>query len=194
MRRGVKVLMTVATTAVVAVAFRASLQSSHNGMTAAVVVPTEHSKRAGGTQPSPRPGRTGHRTSPPPRSTAPTPRIPTTPTAPRSTAAPTPHSTARPTAAAVTVAGGVVDTQYGPVQVEITVRGGRITKAHTLQHPSGDGQTDQINSNAVPQLNHETLAAQSAQIDTVSGATFTSEGYRQSLQSALDAAHQAGAR
>lgn len=96
--------------------------------------------------------------------------------------------------AAVVVAGGVVDTQYGPVQVEISVRGGRITKAHTLQHPSGDGQTDQINGYAVPQLNQETMAAQSAQIDTVSGATFTSEGYRQSLQSALDAAHRAGAR
>ncbi|TDO48344.1 FMN-binding protein [Kribbella sp. VKM Ac-2571] len=88
----------------------------------------------------------------------------------------------------------MVDTQYGPVQVEITVRGGRITKARALQHPSGDGTTDQINSYAVPQLNHEALAAQSANIDTVSGATFTSGGYRESLQSALDAAHQAGAR
>jgi uncharacterized protein with FMN-binding domain len=92
------------------------------------------------------------------------------------------------------VAGGVVDTRYGPVQVEITVHGGRITKARALQHPSGDGQTDQINSGAVPQLDQEAMTAQSAQIDTVSGATFTSEGYRQSLQSALDAAHQAGAR
>jgi uncharacterized protein with FMN-binding domain len=86
-------------------------------------------------------------------------------------------------------AGGVVDTQYGPVQVEITVRGGRIVKAHTLQHPSGDGQTDRINGYAVPQLDQEAMSAQSAQIDTVSGATFTSEGYRRSLQSALDAAH-----
>lgn len=94
----------------------------------------------------------------------------------------------------VVVTGGVVDTQYGPVQVEVTVRGGRITAAHALQHPSGDGQTDQINAYAVPQLDQETMAAQSAHIDTVSGATFTSEGYRQSLQSALDAAHQAGAR
>ena len=89
------------------------------------------------------------------------------------------------------MAGAVVDTQYGPVQVQITVRGGRITKARTLQHPSGDGQTDQINAFAVPQLNHEAVAAQSARIDTVSGATFTSEGYQQSLQSALDAAHGA---
>jgi uncharacterized protein with FMN-binding domain len=88
----------------------------------------------------------------------------------------------------------VVDTQYGPVQVEITVRGGRIVKARASQHPSGDGQTDQINAYAVPRLDQEAMAAQTSHIDTVSGATFTSEGYRQSLQSALDAAHQAGAR
>lgn len=88
----------------------------------------------------------------------------------------------------------MADTQYGPVQVEITVRGGRIAGARALQHPSGDGQTDQINAYAVPRLDQETTAAQSAHIDTVSGATFTSDGYRRSLQSALDAAHQAGAR
>jgi uncharacterized protein with FMN-binding domain len=93
----------------------------------------------------------------------------------------------------VTVRGGVVNTDYGPVQVEITIRGGRITKARAVMHPSG-GQSDSINGYAVPHLDQEAVAAQSAQIDTVSGATFTSEGYRQSLQSALDAAHQAGAR
>ena len=73
------------------------------------------------------------------------------------------------------------------------MRGGRITKARTLAHPSG-GESDQINGYAVPLLDQEAVAAQSAQIDTVSGATFTSAGYQQSLQSALDAAHQAGAR
>jgi uncharacterized protein with FMN-binding domain len=79
------------------------------------------------------------------------------------------------------------------VQVEISMRGGKITKAHAIAQPSGDGQTNSINSYAIPQLNQEAMAAQSAQIDTVSGASFTSEGYRQSLQSALDAAHRAGA-
>jgi uncharacterized protein with FMN-binding domain len=93
----------------------------------------------------------------------------------------------------VTVAGDLVQTQYGPVQVEITMRSGRITQARALARPSGDGQTDSINSYAIPQLIQETLAAQSARIDTVSGATFTSGGYQQSLQSALDAAHRAGA-
>jgi uncharacterized protein with FMN-binding domain len=94
----------------------------------------------------------------------------------------------------VTVAGDVVQTEYGPVQVEVTVGGGRITRARALARPSGDGQTDAINGSAVPQLGQETLAAQSARIDTISGATFTSEGYRKSLQSALDATHRAGAR
>jgi uncharacterized protein with FMN-binding domain len=94
----------------------------------------------------------------------------------------------------VTVAGDVVQTEYGPVQVEVSLQSARITRARALARPSGDGQTDAINGYAVPQLDQETLAAQSARIDTVSGATFTSEGYRQSLQSALDAAHRAGAR
>jgi uncharacterized protein with FMN-binding domain len=93
----------------------------------------------------------------------------------------------------VTVAGGLVQTQYGPVQVEITMRSGQITRARALAQPSGDSETDAINRDAIPQLVQETLAAQSARIDTVSGATFTSGGYRQSLQSALDAAHRAGA-
>ena len=178
MRRGIKLLMTVATTAVVAVAFRASVQPQHPVSGSAAVVSSEPPGQAVG-RVSPPSSRSRARTS------APRPK----PTAHTSTPQPT-----RPAATSVVVAGGVVDTQYGPVQVGITVRGGRISKVHTLQHPSGDGQTDQINGYAVPQLNQETMAAQSAQIDTVSGATFTSEGYRQSLQSALDAAHKAGAR
>jgi uncharacterized protein with FMN-binding domain len=166
-----KLLMTVATSAVVAVAFRASVQPNTTGGQAAVVSSQPSSPTSG---PSARPTPTRHSAAP--RSGA---SVPVSP---------------RQTTSSVVVAGSVVDTQYGPVQVEITVRGGRITKAHALQHPSGGGETDQINSYAVPQLGQETLAAQSAHIDTVSGATFTSDGYRQSLQSALDAAHQAGAR
>ncbi|GAA1585611.1 hypothetical protein GCM10009804_47290 [Kribbella hippodromi] len=69
--------------------------------------------------------------------------------------------------------------------------GSRLTQVRTLQHPSGDGQTDRINSYAVPQLEQEAMKAGNAHLDTVSGATFTSQGYRQSLQSALDAAHGA---
>jgi uncharacterized protein with FMN-binding domain len=98
-----------------------------------------------------------------------------------------------PTPATVTVNGAPADTQFGPVQVQISVRGGRIVKADAIDYPQGSRRDQEINSQAIPQLDQETLSAQSAQIDTVSGATYTSDGYRQSLQSALDAAHKAGA-
>ncbi|PZT69927.1 FMN-binding protein [Streptomyces sp. SW4] len=89
--------------------------------------------------------------------------------------------------AAGTVVGDAVRTQYGPVQVRITVSGGRITRAEAVQAPRG-GQSDRINADAVPRLNRSAVAAGSAAIDTVSGATYTSAGYRRSLQSALDRA------
>ncbi|GGT19049.1 FMN-binding protein [Streptomyces chromofuscus] len=89
--------------------------------------------------------------------------------------------------AARTVTGAVTQTQYGPVQVRITVSGGRITRAEAVQAPSG-GQSSQITADAVPRLNQAAVAAGSADIDAVSGATYTSSGYRQSLQSALDQA------
>ena len=88
-----------------------------------------------------------------------------------------------------TFTGDAADTRYGPVQVRITVSGGKITDAQAVQYPQESGRDVRINSAAVPQLNQEALQAQSAQIDTVSGATYTSEGYQQSLQSAIDAAH-----
>jgi uncharacterized protein with FMN-binding domain len=196
-RRGIRLLMTVATTAVVAVAFRASMQPNTTTTGQAAVVssatPTHKSTRSGRQT-----SRDGRRRSVPPTRATPTPSTPARTPAPSTppTRSATPHPSATPTTSApksAVVAGGVVNTQYGPVQVEVTVRGGKIVKAQTLQHPSGDGQTDRINGYAVPQLDQETIAAQNAQIDTVSGATFTSGGYRQSLQSALDAAHQAGA-
>jgi uncharacterized protein with FMN-binding domain len=88
-----------------------------------------------------------------------------------------------------TVTGSAVNTRYGPVQVELTITGSRIVSAGAIEYPTGNGRDRQINSYAVPQLNAEVLAAQSAGIDTVSGATFTSDGYLRSLQSALDAAN-----
>ncbi len=78
-------------------------------------------------------------------------------------------------------------TQYGNVQVRLTVSGGRITAAEAVQAPKG-GVSDQKTALAVPRLNQAAVAAQSADIDAVSGATYTSTGYRQSLQSALDKA------
>jgi uncharacterized protein with FMN-binding domain len=80
-------------------------------------------------------------------------------------------------------------TRFGNVQVEITVQGGRIVKADVLQVPWNDHRDQEINSSAVPVLNSEVVQAQSATIDMVSGATFTSQGYIQSLQSAIDQAH-----
>ncbi|WP_330345745.1 FMN-binding protein [Streptomyces longwoodensis] len=89
--------------------------------------------------------------------------------------------------AARTVTGAVAQTQYGPVQVRVTVSGGRITAADAVQAPKG-GESDQKTALAVPRLNREAVAAGSADIDSVSGATYTSEGYKKSLQSALDRA------
>ncbi|MEU8261287.1 FMN-binding protein [Micromonospora sp. NPDC048999] len=88
-----------------------------------------------------------------------------------------------------TVTGSVAQTRWGPVQVRITVSGGKITDVQAVRVPDGNRRDQEINGYAVPVLRQEALAAQSAQIDTVSGATVTSDGYRESLQSAIDAAH-----
>ncbi|MBY8872802.1 FMN-binding protein [Micromonospora sp. PLK6-60] len=88
-----------------------------------------------------------------------------------------------------TVTGSVAQTRWGPVQVRITVSGGKITDVTAVRVPDGNFRDQQINDYAVPILRQEAIAAQSAQIDTVSGATVTSDGYRESLQAAIDAAH-----
>ncbi|MEW2117833.1 FMN-binding protein [Streptomyces sp. NPDC005474] len=88
-------------------------------------------------------------------------------------------------AQAATVTGDTIQTQYGPVQVRVTVSGGKITKAEAVQQPKG-GRSDQISGDAVPKLNKEAVAAGSANIDAISGASYTSAGYKKSLQSALD--------
>jgi uncharacterized protein with FMN-binding domain len=88
-----------------------------------------------------------------------------------------------------TVNGSSVVTRFGPVQVQITVKDGKITKVTAVDYPMNDRRDQEINSYAIPLLQDETVAAQSAQIDTVSGATYTSEGYVTSLQAALDAAN-----
>lgn len=87
-----------------------------------------------------------------------------------------------------TYAGSVAQTRWGPVQVEITVQGAKITKVTILQQPSGNSRDAEINSRALPILINESLSAQNANIDMVSGATVTSGGYLQSLQAALDEA------
>jgi uncharacterized protein with FMN-binding domain len=87
-----------------------------------------------------------------------------------------------------TVAGQVVSTRYGDVQVQVTISGGAITDLTALELPSGDGHSSRISEAVGPMLRSEALQAQSATIDLVSGATYTSTAYRESLQSALDAA------
>ena len=77
---------------------------------------------------------------------------------------------------------------YGNVQVQVVISGGKITSVKTIQYPNGHQQSVFINSQALPLLEQEVLKAQSAQINIVGGATFTSQGYAQSVQSALDAA------
>ena len=108
-------------------------------------------------------------------------------------AAPTTVATVPPTAAVTAFDGDVVNTQYGPVQVQVQLSGGAISEVAIGMYPNGDGRSQRINARALPELRSETLTAQSAQIDTVSGATYTSDAYIRSLQSAIDAAHLAGA-
>jgi uncharacterized protein with FMN-binding domain len=95
----------------------------------------------------------------------------------------------REESASGTFEGALARTEQGPVQVRITVAGGRITDIGVLAAPSGSGRHDEINSRALPILKDEALQKQSADIDTVSGATATSNGYRDSLQAAIDAAN-----
>jgi len=90
--------------------------------------------------------------------------------------------------ATATYTGTAIQTRYGAVQVQVTISDGKITGVTTLQAPSGDPRSSSISAAATPVLASEALTAQSAKIDTVSGATFTSHGYLASLQSALDQA------
>ncbi|HEU4948012.1 MAG TPA: FMN-binding protein [Kribbella sp.] len=112
-----------------------------------------------------------------------------TPAAPAGVVSTAPAPGGRKGATTTVVNGASVGTRYGPVQVRLTVRSGRIVTAKAIDYPQSSGRDQEINSYAIPELERETVATQNARIDTVSGATYTSDGYRRSLQSALDAAH-----
>jgi uncharacterized protein with FMN-binding domain len=88
-----------------------------------------------------------------------------------------------------TYTGDSVMTRWGAVQVQITVADGKITAAEAVAYPQANPRDRQINAYALPVLAQEATKAQSADIDAVSGATVTSHGYIQSLQSAIDQAH-----
>jgi uncharacterized protein with FMN-binding domain len=88
-----------------------------------------------------------------------------------------------------TFTGAVAETRWGPVQVRVTVQGGKITASEAVQYPKENSRDQEINDYALPILGREAVQQQSAAIDSVSGATMTSDGYQQSLQSAIDKAH-----
>lgn len=92
-------------------------------------------------------------------------------------------SSSAPSTRAVT--GSVVSTQFGPVQVRVIARGSTLTDVQAVALPSADSRSAQISQYAAPRLRQQALAAQSAGIDGVAGASYTSQGYRESLQSAL---------
>lgn len=87
-----------------------------------------------------------------------------------------------------TYTGDDVNTRFGSVQVEITVSSGQITDVTALQLTDADGRSRQISNRAAPILQSEVIAAQSSNVNNVSGATYTSDAYLQSLQSAIDKA------
>jgi uncharacterized protein with FMN-binding domain len=92
------------------------------------------------------------------------------------------------TAAAKTVTGMAANTIYGPVQVQIMVKGGKVTAAKAVEYPQDTPRDSQINAYAIPVLDREAVSVGSGKIDMVSGATYTSQGYLTSLQNALDQA------
>jgi uncharacterized protein with FMN-binding domain len=85
-----------------------------------------------------------------------------------------------------TLTGAVQQSPYGPTQVAVTLDGKKIVAVKVLQHTDDGTMSQQIDSNALPKLTSEALAAQSGKIDAVTGASYTSAGYIKSLQSALD--------
>lgn len=115
---------------------------------------------------------------------SPTPAASPTPekeAAPPTSAAPPP----RTTTTTRTITGPVEENQFGPVQVALTVQGSRVTDIETPQLPTDHARSAYISSVAGPILRQEALSAQSARIDTVSGATYTSDSFARSLQAAL---------
>jgi uncharacterized protein with FMN-binding domain len=99
-----------------------------------------------------------------------------------------PSGSTNASGSSTTVTGDAADTRFGPVQVKVTVKGHTITDVTVVEYPQSTPRDYQINSYAIPVLTQATMAAQSAAVDMVSGATYTSYGYQQSLQSALDKA------
>ena len=191
MRRRIAVVMSAVSIGVIGFSLRASEQPASSAAAQGVVQPgviqpgTVQSSASPTAPPSPE-------SSASPDSAANS-KPPASPPA-RPSTSPSARPSQTPAPKTVKVNGAAVDTDYGPVQVQLSMRGSQILSATAIAYPQGSNRDQAINSYAIPILQQDTLAKQSANVDTVSGATYTSDGYRQSLQSALDAAHQAGAR
>jgi uncharacterized protein with FMN-binding domain len=127
--------------------------------------------------------------TPTPRPTSPSASGTTSPASPGGGASPSPASSAPPNTASQQFDGSVVATRFGDVQVRLVESGGKITDVQALQLPFDRRRSLEISQFVEPILHDEALQAQSARIDTVSGATYTSEAYSTSLQAALDRAH-----
>lgn len=199
MRRISFALMSTLAALVLLLSYRTS---SGAGGTAATAVSSAHvvgsataatATGAAGPQPR-RVGASPTTTSAAPRTTSARPSAPRSRSAASSTSSSTvpsttghpPTSTVAP--AAVTVQGATEMTQYGAVQVQVTIAGHRITDVTALAYPDGSGRDQEINAVAVPALRNQVLRAQSTRVDGVSGATYTTQGFLASVQSALDAA------
>ncbi|MDQ1426875.1 MAG: hypothetical protein QOK39_351 [Acidimicrobiaceae bacterium] len=135
------------------------------------------------------------KSSPPSHAGPATPPAAIAPLAPTTTAAgagtgvgAAPTTTAPGSSTTRTVTGSVFNNRYGPVQVAVVLNGTQIVDVRALQMPTDRARSADISSQAAPLLHDEVIAAQSAQIDTIGGATYTSGSYAQSLQSALDKA------
>src|SRR2546423_12225405 len=112
--------------------------------------------------------------------------VPSPPAAPSKAATNTrSRTTAKGSGATKTATGAVAQNKYGNVQVRVTVAGGKIKQVTAIQLPQSDAKSAQISQYAAPQLQSEVLAAQSAKIDGVSGASYTSPSYDTPAQSAL---------
>jgi uncharacterized protein with FMN-binding domain len=176
LRRVILAICATAVALVLLLSFKSHTQSAAPGSSPAAAL---GSPTPGGADTTPSAGSTGSAGTASPGSSA---------GSPGSSAGSASGGTAQ-SGAAKTVTGAAWPTVYGPVQVKITVSGGKITAAAATEYPTDTPRDAQINAFAIPQLNAEAVAAGSAQIDAVSGATYTSQGYLGSLQNALDNAN-----
>jgi uncharacterized protein with FMN-binding domain len=121
-----------------------------------------------------------------PNQSSPTTSMPTTGTSTGGNTAPTPTSPTQSQTISGVFTGNVIQTRWGPVQVEITVKNGSITAASALKFPDGDQRSLSISQQAIPYLIEQTLGVVNAsQVQGVTQATYTSDGWRTSLGSAL---------